>query len=115
MKRYGMYPVTTEDTPEHDPLTQKIVTADTPVLKDTEWVLTKTVEDMSAEEVAALNDEAAQLNRTKRNSLISETDYFALTDVTMDAPMTTYRQQLRDITTHANWPHLSDEDWPVKP
>jgi hypothetical protein len=26
-----------------------------------------------------------------------------------------YRQALRDITSHSNWPHLSDEDWPTKP
>jgi len=47
--------------------------------------------------------------------LLAETDYFALTDVTMDAPMTTYRQALRDITVHANWPDLADGDWPTKP
>ena len=35
----------------------------------------------------------------------------------------TYRQALRDITTHSNWPNLKipapdgsgDNDWPVKP
>ena len=26
-----------------------------------------------------------------------------------------YRQALRDITTHSNWPNLNPEDWPVKP
>ena len=26
-----------------------------------------------------------------------------------------YRQALRDITGHDNWPNLSDSDWPVKP
>jgi len=25
------------------------------------------------------------------------------------------RQALRDITTHANWPNLSEADWPTKP
>jgi hypothetical protein len=29
--------------------------------------------------------------------------------------MTTYRQALRDITTHADWPNLADSDWPTKP
>jgi len=36
--------------------------------------------------------------RTKRNKLLSETDYLALSDQTMSAEMTTYRQALRDIT-----------------
>jgi hypothetical protein len=54
-------------------------------------------------------------NRQKRNELLSQTDYYALTDVTMDAAMTSYRQSLRDITNHANWPNLNDEDWPTKP
>ena len=64
---------------------------------------------------ATLDAATAASNRTKRDGLLAETDYFALTDVTMDAPMTTYRQALRDITTHANWPDLADDDWPTKP
>ena len=27
----------------------------------------------------------------------------------------TYRQQLRDLPTHSNWPYLEPEDWPTKP
>ena len=71
-----------------------------------------------AEETAWNNDaddRAAADNREKRNQLITETDYFALTDVTLTAEMTTYRQALRDITSHSNWPNLSDSDWPTKP
>jgi hypothetical protein len=62
-----------------------------------------------------LDDAAAKSNRTHRDSLIAETDWHALSDVTMSAEMTTYRQALRDITSHANWPHLNDDDWPTKP
>jgi len=36
--------------------------------------------------------------RTKRNSLLAQTDYLALSDQTMTAEMTAYRQALRDIT-----------------
>ena len=57
----------------------------------------------------------ANENRYKRNNLLAETDFYALSDVTMSAEQTTYRQALRDITTHANWPHLEESDWPVKP
>ena len=36
--------------------------------------------------------------RYERNNLLAETDYLALSDNTMSAEMTTYRQQLRDLT-----------------
>ncbi len=82
--------------------------------------------DMTADEISArqaeetawangANDRAAADNREKRNKLIAETDFFALTDVTLTAEMTTYRQALRDITSHSNWPNLSNSDWPTKP
>jgi hypothetical protein len=38
------------------------------------------------------------LLRLKRNKLLAETDYLALSDQTMTAEMTAYRQALRDIT-----------------
>ena len=36
--------------------------------------------------------------RFKRNNLLAQTDYLALSDQTMTAEMTAYRQALRDIT-----------------
>ena len=35
--------------------------------------------------------------REKRNRLLAETDFYALSDVTMSEDMTTYRQALRDL------------------
>lgn len=80
--------------------------------------------DMTAEEIAArqaeetawtngANDRAASEVREKRNSLLAETDYFALTDVALSAEMTTYRQALRDITSQSGFP--TDVTWPTKP
>ncbi len=43
-------------------------------------------------------EEAMQNLRAKRNMLLMETDFYALSDVTMNTEMTTYRTQLRDIT-----------------
>ena len=54
-------------------------------------------------------------HREKRNQLLAETDWWASSDRTMTAAQTTYRQALRDITDHADWPNLSDSDWPTKP
>lgn len=81
----------------------------------TEDGVTTTKAEHEAAYQARLDAEVAASNRTKRDGLLAETDYFALTDVTMDAAMTTYRQALRDITAHANWPDLADDDWPTKP
>ena len=64
---------------------------------------------------ATLDAKTAENNRSKRNELLAETDFHALSDVTMSAAMTTYRQALRDLPTHANWPNLGDDDWPTKP
>ena len=43
-------------------------------------------------------DRAMNALRSKRNSLLSATDYLALSDNTMTEEMTAYRQALRDIT-----------------
>ena len=54
-----------------------------------------------AEELAFANgafDRAMADLRQKRNSLLTATDYLALSDNTLSADMTTYRQALRDIT-----------------
>ena len=62
-----------------------------------------------------LDDTAAESNRSQRDRLIGETDWWASSDLTMTAEQTAYRQALRDITSHANWPHLEEADWPTKP
>jgi len=64
---------------------------------------------------AQLDANTANSNRNIRDRLIAETDFYALSDVTMSSDMTTYRQALRDITSHSNWPNLESDDWPTKP
>ena len=54
-------------------------------------------------------------HKNKRNWLLSATDWWAMSDRTMTAAQTPYRQALRDITDHSNWPNLSESDWPTKP
>jgi hypothetical protein len=77
--------------------------------------VTTTKAEHEAAYQATLDARVAESNRNKRDSLLAETDWMALSDVTMSTEMTTYRQALRDITNHANWPNLQDADWPVKP
>ena len=43
-------------------------------------------------------DIAMRSLRRERNNRLAETDFYALSDVTMSSEMETYRQELRDIT-----------------
>jgi len=93
---------------------------------DSGKVYTRRVTDMTSDEQAAVvtaaNAAAATRNRAERDRRLAETDYMALSDVTMSEAVTTYRQALRDITSHSNWPNLASADmdgtggdWPTKP
>lgn len=62
-----------------------------------------------------LDNDAAKRNRSDRNNLLAETDWWAVSDRTMTSEQTAYRTALRDLPTHSNWPHLEDDDWPTKP
>lgn len=54
--------------------------------------------------------------RRQRNALLAETDYMALSDVTMSDAWTTYRQALRDITSQTPADiRLSNITFPTKP
>ena len=64
---------------------------------------------------ATLDANTATSNRSTRDSKLAETDWHGMSDVTMSSEMTTYRQALRDITAHENWPNLEDADWPTAP
>ena len=64
---------------------------------------------------ATLDADKAAGHRSTRDSKLAETDWTALSDVTMADNMKTYRQALRDLPTHKNWPNLGDDDWPTKP
>ena len=43
-------------------------------------------------------ENAMQDLRAKRNKLLQDTDFHGMSDNTMSADMTTYRQELRDLT-----------------
>ena len=81
----------------------------------TEDGVTTTKAEHEAAYQARLDADAAASVRTQRDAKLAETDWTALTDVTMAAEMATYRQALRDITDHANFPNLQDTDWPETP
>ena len=61
-------------------------------------------------------DRAIANLRQQRNSKLAETDFYALSDVTMSEDMTTYRQNLRDITNGLSTVEdVNNVTWPTKP
>jgi hypothetical protein len=83
--------------------------------------------ELTAEEIAARAAEEAAWNagafdramsslRQKRDALLKSTDYLALSDNTLSADMTTYRQSLRDITNGLSTVEdVNNVTWPTKP
>jgi hypothetical protein len=54
--------------------------------------------------------------RDKRNYLLAETDFYALSDVTMSDDMKTYRQNLRDLPDGKDTVEKCENaTWPTKP
>jgi hypothetical protein len=51
--------------------------------------------------------------RRQRNERLSATDWWALSDMTMSADQTAYRQALRDLPANTRNPMLIE--WPTKP
>ena len=71
---------------------------------------------LTQEEIDAIDTaQALEELRRKRNILLEETDYLALSDNTLTTAMSNYRQALRDITN--TYQSMSDEGFafPTKP
>ena len=83
--------------------------------------------ELTAEEIAQRQAEEQAWNegafdramadlRQRRDSLLKATDYLALSDNTLSADMTTYRQALRDITNGLTTVEdVNAVTWPTKP
>jgi len=66
--------------------------------------------------LCAMGPSFEDMQRLNREFLLIDSDkYASLSDRPLSDAMREYRQALRDITTHPNWPNLEDSDWPVKP
>ena len=61
-------------------------------------------------------DRAIASLRQNRNRLLAETDFYALSDVTMSEDMETYRQELRDLPEGKDTVEkCNNVTWPTKP
>lgn len=111
LAEYDVYAAHYEEIPDIE-LTQKLEQNATPTLVDGSWVYQWSIIEKTSEEIAQDAEAQTSSVRIKRDLLLAETDWTALADVAMTAEMATYRQALRDITLHENFPHLQDSDWP---
>ena len=75
--------------------------------------VTTTKAEQEAAYQANLDSKAASSIRATRDALLKETDWMALSDVTLSAEMSAYRQALRDVTAQEGFPN--EVTWPVKP
>ena len=110
---YGVYPVSTDPIPTYDFTTQRVEKSTNPVLRDGKWVITKSVVQLTADQITSHEITAATKVRAARNDLLQKTDWCALSDVTMSAEMSAYRQALRDLPAQEGFPYTVT--WPTKP
>ena len=83
--------------------------------------------DMTPDEISAKQAEEATWNeiafnkiieelRSERNAKLAETDFYALSDLTMSDEMKNYRQELRDLTNGLTTAEQVEAViWPTKP
>tara|TARA_R110001606_G_scaffold307411_1_gene454391 strand:+ start:42 stop:467 length:426 start_codon:yes stop_codon:yes gene_type:complete len=102
---YDVYSCTRLERPAYDHLTEQCFDAGFEQDAEGNWVQGYSVEPVE-QEVAERNV------RSKRDRLLSDTDWMALSDVTMTPDWATYRQALRDITGQSGFPH--SVVWPTK-
>tara|TARA_R100001510_G_scaffold37808_1_gene34146 strand:+ start:732 stop:1013 length:282 start_codon:yes stop_codon:yes gene_type:complete len=74
-------------------------------VSESEMSWRQSADDQKAEALAVL--------RQERNLKLTETDWWALVDLTMTDAQKKYRQELRDITK--SYSSLDDVKWPEKP
>lgn len=117
LAEWNVHRVTKTDHPTVDHT--KNVVEGTPVLIDGTWTQVWETTDATAEEIAERTEQQANSVRSQRDNLLSQSDWRVIkaqeTGTAMSAEWVAYRQALRDITDHANFPWLDDADWPVKP
>ena len=116
LESYGILPVTFADMPNINDHTQKTDQASSPSLVDGVWTIGWTTSSKTAEETQDWDDNMASSNRGKRDGLLAQSDWTQVADAPVDTTAwATYRQALRNIPAHANWPNLEDADWPTAP
>jgi hypothetical protein len=106
-------PVVQAEQPSYNRATQQTELNTFATLIEGEWTQEWTIVDMTMEEIQANNLVTSEIIKNRRNALLEQSDWTQVIDAPVDqAAWATYRQALRDITLHANFPYLQASDWP---
>jgi hypothetical protein len=115
LKDWGVFPVAVAKQPDYVERTHTCAKAAKPTLVNNVWTIDWVVTSKTAEQITDYDTSKTGENRYNRNELLKDTDWWATSDRTMSDAQKKYRQDLRDITLHSNWPNIKDTDWPTKP
>jgi hypothetical protein len=114
---WDMHPVTKTDRPTYEHT--KNISEGAPVLVGGVWTQVWNVADATSDEIATRIEQASSLIRAERDYQLSLSDWRVIkaqeTGVALSETWVTYRQALRDISSHAKFPYLVDADWPDTP
>lgn len=103
---YGVYPCARSEQPAYDWTISRIADGSFTKSKTGAWSQGYVVEQLP-------EAEAASNIRMVRDGQLQQTDWMALSDVTMSPEMAAYRQSLRDVTAQPGFPF--NVVWPTKP
>lgn len=99
--------------PDYDRFTQKVVSAN-PIKVGDDWFSSWSIVQLAASEIEQQKDSIAKQVRSRRNKLLSESDWTQVADSPADKQAwANYRKALRDITSQSEFPLIVN--WPVKP
>lgn len=116
LAEYNVFKVTYNDAPEYDSNTQKLEMDIAPILINGSWQISHNIVQLNEEELEQKRQEKAEGNLIIMQSLLDQTDHWALQDTPeMTAEQIAYRQAVRTLNQHENWPYLEDADWPTRP
>jgi hypothetical protein len=107
---WDVYPYTVAETPDHDPITEKVVDDGFSQGETGAWFLNRRVVQRPEEQVA-------QTIRTMRDQKLRDTDWLVIraaeTGVPLSDAWSAYRQALRDVPSQAGFPY--NVTWPTEP
>jgi hypothetical protein len=113
LEKFGIYPCILQDKPLINEKTEKVSYG--PFVQDEtgKWIKTWNILQKSDDEILSWITVKEMEVRNKRNYLLSETDFYALSDNSLTPEMAAYRQALRDVTSQDGFPE--NVIWPNKP
>lgn len=113
LNHFSVYPYIQLERPVIDEKTQKLELGSFYYSAEhNSWVRDWNILQKSPEEINEWLAQKATEVRSKRNSLLEETDFYGLSDVTMPDNIRQYRQALRDVTSQPGFPE--NVVWPIK-